>query len=303
MEKERGGGRLGLIRNLLLVLVGTLILAFGTAVFILPFHMVVGGMSGLAILIEGWFPLWGIGVDRIVAILSWGLFFAGWLLLGRSFALRTLVSAAVYPMAISFFLHLTSPDVLGGALYLAGNPQTDLTLIISAVAGGACMGAGCALSFLGGGSTGGVDVIALSLCRVFKRLRSSLVHFLLDATVIVLGFFLSGDLLLTLLGIISALISALVIDRVFLGGSAALAAQIVTDRGEEITRAVIEKLDRTATVLNVTGGYTGERKQLLLVSFRMRQYAELTRLVNLVDPNAFLTVYKAHAISGEGWTK
>ena len=84
---------------------------------------------------------------------------------------------------------------------------------------------------------------------------------------------------------------------------AAVEAQIVTDKGEEITQAVIQKMERTTTVLNAKGGFSGEEKQLVLVSFNMRQYAELIRLVNDVDPTAFVTVRRAHEINGEGWTR
>lgn len=291
------------VKNLFLVVVGTLILAFGTAVFILPFNMVVGGMSGLAILIDALIPFEAIGVDHIITVLSWSLFIVGLFVLGREFAMKTLVSTLVYPAAISLFLRLTAPDVLGGAFNLVQSPHPELALIISAVAGGACVGVGCAVTFLGGGSTGGVDIIAFTVCRIFKRLKSSVVIFFVDAAVILLGFFLAKDLLLSLLGVISAMISALVIDKVFLGGAAAVEAQIVTDKGEEITQAVIQKMERTTTVLNAKGGFSGEEKQLVLVSFNMRQYAELIRLVNDVDPTAFVTVRRAHEINGEGWTR
>ncbi len=303
MKIQKRADLLKTAKNISLVLAGTLLVAFGTAVFILPFHMVVGGMSGLAILIHAALPFEAIGVDGIITILTWSSFLIGLFVLGRDFSMKTLISTVVYPPAVSLFLRLTEPDVLGGALNLSQSPHPELALMISALAGGACVGAGCAVTFLGGGSTGGVDIIAFSLCRFFPRLKSPRVIFVLDASIILLGFLLAKDLLLSLLGVISALISVLVIDKVFLGGATAFVAQIVTDEADAITQAVIEKMERTTTVLNVKGGFTGEPKSLVLVSFSMRQYADLIRLVNLADPNAFVSVHKAYEINGEGWTK
>ena len=291
------------VRNVLLVIVGTLILAFGTAVFILPFDLVAGGMSGLAIVIDALIPIEWITVDMIIAVLTWSLFLIGFLLFGKGFAAKTLISAIVYPIGITLFLRLTDPSVLGGLFCLQASIYTELPLVISATVGGALIGVGCAVTFLSGGSTGGIDIIAFVLCKFFKRLKSSTAIFFIDVVIILLGVFLTQDLILSLLGIISAMISAIVIDKIFLGGSAAFVAQIVTENGEEINRAVIEQMERSTTIFEATGGYSKRQKQMLTVSFNMQQYAQLMEIVRRADPAAFVTVWRAHEIRGEGWTE
>ncbi len=291
------------IRNIGLVILGTLILAFGTAIFILPFDLVAGGMSGLAIVIDALIPIEAITVDLIITVLTWGLFLIGLIFLGKDFAMKTLISAIVYPVAISLFLRLVDPEVLGGIFCLEAAGYSELSLIISATVGGALIGVGCAVTFLSGGSTGGTDIIAFLICKLFRRLKSSTAIFLIDASIIALGVFLTQDLILSLLGVVSAMISAIVIDKIFLGGTAAFVAQIVTEEGEAINRAVIEQMERSTTILAATGGYSGRSKQMLTVSFSMRQYTQLMGIVLKADPTAFVTVYKAHEISGEGWTR
>jgi uncharacterized membrane-anchored protein YitT (DUF2179 family) len=175
--------------------------------------------------------------------------------------------------------------------------------MLAAAVGGALIGTGCAIAFLGGGSTGGVDIIALLLCKVFRRLKSSVAFFLVDAVIIGLGVFVSKDLVLSLIGILSVLISAIMVDKVFLGGGRAFVAHIVTDKYMEVSRAVIERLDRTTTVFDAIGGYSGEGKKIIMVSFTMRQYAELMAIMKDIDKNAFITIHKAHEINGEGWTR
>ncbi|MBQ7335619.1 MAG: YitT family protein [Clostridia bacterium] len=278
---------------------GTLILAFGVAVFIIPFDLVVGGVAGIAVLLHAVFPM--LGVDLLITALTWLLFLLGWGLLGKEFAIQTLISSAVYPFGVGLFLKLTEPDVLGGLFCLRESGYPELSLMISAVVGGVLVGLGCAVTFFSGGSTGGVDVIAFAVCKVFRRIKPSSILFAMDALVILLGVFVFGDLVLSLLGIVSALVCAFVIDKVFLGGSAALVAQIVTERWEEINREVILRMDRSTTVWETIGGYSGKPKQMLAVSFSMREYAVLMQIVKAQDPDAFVMVYRAHEIRGEGF--
>ena len=99
-------------KNILLTIAGTCILAFGTAVFIIPFDIVAGGMSSIGIIISK--VLTFLTVEQIITIVTWLLFFMGLVILGKDFAIKTLISAIVYPPAITLLGKLVSPDVLGG---------------------------------------------------------------------------------------------------------------------------------------------------------------------------------------------
>ena len=290
-----------IIKNISLVIFGTLVLAFGTAVFILPMNIVSGGVSGIAIILKAILPFEFITIDIIVFAVTWILFFVGLIMLGRAFALKTLISTVIYPFAVSLFLKLADPEVLGGFFYLAGNEYADLALILCASVGGVFVGLGCALTFIGGGSTGGVDIIAFSICKIFKRLKSSTAIFVIDAVTVVLGMVVLKNLIISLLGVLSAFIAAVMVDKVFLGGRAAFMAHVITDRYEEINAQIIEKLDRTTTILDARGGFSNEGKKMLMVSFDMSQYAQLLSIVGKYDPRAFVIVHRVHEISGEGW--
>ena len=289
-------------RNVLMTILGTLILTFGISVFLLPFNLVVGGMSGIAIVIDVLIPAEFVTVDLIITILTWLLFFVGFFVFGKDFAAKTLVSAIIYPIGIALFLKLTEPNVLGGVFSLSSSEYTELPIIIAAMVGGALVGAGCSITFLSGGSTGGTDIIAFILCKIFKRLKSSTAMFLTDVMIVLFGMFATKNLIHSLLGVLSAMISAIVIDKIFLGGNSAFVAQIVTDHGEELNRAIIEQADRTTTIFEAKGGYSGKDKKMLTVTFNIRQYTRLMDVVRKIDPEAFVTVWRAHEIRGEGWT-
>lgn len=289
------------LKNLLLVVAGTLILAFGCAVFVVPFNLVSGGVTGISIIIneiiKGAIP-----IDLVIGIITWGLFFLGLIVLGWDFALKTLVSTIIYPVAISLFMRLVAPDVLGGILHIASSPHADIALIISALFGGLCVGTGCALTFLGGGSTGGVDIFAFIFCKYVKRWKSSTIIFIIDAATVICGLFVIKDLILTLLGVISAWIGAMVIDRIFIGNDKAFTAQIVSDKYEELNLAIRNEVRRTTTMFVASGGYSREAKTVLSVTFTMSQYATLMNVIKRIDPTAFVSISRAHEINGEGFT-
>ena len=292
---------LTVLKKFILIVLGTLVLSFGCAVFVIPFNLVTGGVTGLAIAVEALLPAGSIDIDVLIAILTWLMFLIGLIALGRDFALKTLLSSLLYPLGISLFMKLTEPEVLDGFFCLTSH-SSELALLIGALFGGVCIGAGCALTFLGGGSTGGVDIIAFVICKVFKSLKSSAVIFVIDASVILFGMFALGDFVITLLGIISAFISAIMVDKVFIGRSQAFTADIVSDKYEEINRHIIEDIKRTSTVIDAHGGYSSSEKKLLRVTFSMRQYADLINVINKVDKHAFVSITRAHEINGEGWT-
>ncbi len=291
---------LNAITNIGLVVAGTLILSFAVAVFILPYNLVVGGMSGLALILHRLIPSDFLTLDLWIALLTWSLFFLGLLLLGKDFAGKTLIATVIYPIGVSLFSKLVRPDLWGGFFLLR---PAQSALLPAALFGGLLMGVGCALTFRGGGSTGGSDIIAFTLCKYFKRLRSSHALFAIDAVTILLGMMVLKDFTLSLLGILSAFLSALVVDKLFLGASRAFIAQIVSNRQETINQAVITRLRRTTTILPAKGGYSGEEKTMLQISFTLREYATLLAILRETDPHAFITILRAHEINGEGWTK
>ena len=288
-------------KNVLLVIAGTVMVAAGTSVFLFPFGLVSGGVAGISIILERLMN--GIVSQSVIAsILTWVAFLAGFSVIGRNFAIKTLISTIVYPPALALFNFLISAEAFNGYFTLNGGTHHDIAYIIASVAGGALIGLGCALSFIGGGSTGGIDVIALIICKLFPKFHSSRVLFLTDATIIVLGAFIIQDLVITVLGVCSAFISSTIIGKLFPGGQRAFIANIITSHPDEISNLVITRLHRTTSEISIIGAYSGEEKKMLMVTFSVREYTELLNIVNQADPTAFITVHSAHKIGGEGWS-
>lgn len=299
MKKEVWGH----LKNILFVIVGTSLLAFGTGIFIVPFDLVTGGVSSAAIIINHFLSFEG-SMDLYISVITWSLYVIGCIILGKGFAIKTLISAIVYPIAFSLSYRLVDPNILDGFFDLANNPKyNEISIILAAIFGGAFVGAGCAITFLGGGTTGGFDVVAFTICKYFKKAKSSVIIFLTDVALILLGVVVIRDLIISLLGIASAFVCAIVIDKIFLGETKAFIAQIITPEYEKINQEVIDKLDRTTTILDCVGGYTKEDKKIVMVSFTVREYADLIGIISRYDKNAFITIHRAHEINGLGWNE
>lgn len=297
---------LKVFKNFGLVILGTFILAVATELFILPANLNTGGISGIAMCFEyAGLTNEVFTVELLITIFTWGLFILGVIFLGWKFSLQTLISTIFYPIFIFFLEWLVREAdwlLITNSLTLVG--REAVAKLMCSIFGGAFVGIGIAVTFLGGGSTGGVDILTFILCKYIKKLKSSVSIFCIDALIVIFGVIANPnhDLALALLGVMSAFIAALMIDKLFIGNGKTFVAYIVTDKYQEITDEVIKILDRTTSIIDIEGGYSKEKKKMVMVSFTMIQYGQLRSIIVRNDKNAFMTINQAHEISGEGFS-
>ncbi len=302
-----------MIKNSIYVIIGSIILAIGVGLFVKPFSLVTGGVSGLSIALASYFRgLLMVGevdmtMELFTTTITWLLFLVGFIFLGKAFAVKTLLSSAVFTITlpiVTYYSEVGFNGFLDITTYTSAVGERDYALaIISAVFAGVVIGFGCALTFRGGGSSGGFDVIALIIEKYVKGAKKSVLVFAFDAGVVLFGAFALKDLVMTLLGVTSAFVNALVIDKCFIGEKRAFIANIISDKSEQIKNSIIEKVDRTCTIINAIGGFTGDKREMIMVSFTMPEYANLITIIKSIDKNAFVTIHRAHEIDGEGFTK
>ena len=143
-------------KDLIWILMGNIILAFGTRVFLLEHSLITGGTSGISIILEE-LTHGQIDVNLCITILTWVLFFLGFLTLGFRFAINTLISTIVFPPLL--YLFSTFIEVFP---WLSLSSTSEVSQLLSGIFGGVFVGVGCGLTFIGGGSTGGVDCLSLA---------------------------------------------------------------------------------------------------------------------------------------------
>lgn len=287
------------ICNNFLVIIGSALLALGAAVFLIRLSIVSGGLSGIAIIVQHYYNNTMV-IDIIVAVATAILWFIGLFFCGKDFAFKTLVSSIIYPLLLSVFLR--NPFFQGIARDIAGgdNPAVG-NILICGLFGGVFIGSGVGLTFLGKGSTGGVDVIIYLLAKN-TRIKESVWSFIIDGTIIVIAMILiPGNWINSLVGILSAFVSALMIEFTYNSNVSSYQADIISDKWQEISKFAQDDLGRGATIIHAEGGYKGDERIILRVVFEKRQTDKLVKFIAKTDPKAFVTYTETRAVYGEGF--
>ncbi len=284
------------IKNYLLVFFGSVLLAIGTGVFLLPAALNTGGLMGIGLIFE---KLFGFDPDFVVLVLTWIFFFLSLLFVGWRFTLKSLLSSIVYPLVLILLMRL--PAISTETTRLFGPGADTATKLIAAVFGGVLCGVGVALTFLGGGSTGGVDIIVVIINK-YLHISHSLLVFIIDGLIVLIGLFVLQDVILSLVGIIGAFVFALTLEFVFVGQSHALTAYIISPtKSDEINEWIQTNTNRGATLVPITGGYTGEEYTMIIISFDRSEYAGILDGVAKIDKKAFITIQQSKSVLGEGF--
>lgn len=288
------------ILDYILVSIGTFLLAFGSVIFLTKCELVAGGVSGIAIIIQHFVD---INIyDYVVAGLMVVFWIIGLIFIGKDFALKTLYSSALY---IGFTFLLNRVEFFNSlATTFAGLDKTTEpavgNYILCALFGGVFVGGGIAITFLGGGSSGGVDCIQLIAAKRI-RIRESVSGFIIDGLIIVIGMIAMRLWIPALCGILSSFMTAVLIDVVYSKQQNSYQADIISEHWEEINQFVKDKLDRGSTIIHAEGGYKGESRIILRIVFDKKQYDELWEFIHQIDPHAFVTFTQTNAVYGEGF--
>lgn len=278
----------GKIYDYIMITLGTAILAFGIKCFYDPVGLVTGGFSGLAIVVkslssllfEGGIPLWFTNLALNVPV-----FILAYFLKGKGFIGKTFLGTVM----LSVWLFLI--------------PAWDLAendLMISALFGGVCAGAGIGLVIRVGATTGGTDMVA-ALVQLKMR-HHSIVQILqvIDGLVVLTGLFVFG-MRPTLYAMIGIVVQTKVSDLIVEGFNYSKAAYIITNEHEVVAQRIMKELERGLTGLNAKGMYTGEDKCVLYCIVSQKQIVQLKDIVNEVDPHAFVIVSDVREVLGEGF--
>jgi len=276
------------LKDYLLIIVGTVILALDINMFFEKQSLVTGGFTGLAIVVkhvtEGMF---GKGIDLGVTnlVLNIPLLIMGISLKGKNFAGKTLFAT----LFLSFALFITK-----------NVPAVTMDLLLSSVFGGIFAGVGLGLVFMAYSTTGGTDLAASIIQHYIKHYSIAKIMLCLDSIIIILGMFMFG-IEKAMFAIIAVFITAKVIDGILEGITFSKAAFIISDNYNEISKELMKQLDRGVTGLEGKGMYTDKNKKVLFCVVSKKEIVQLKELVKKIDKNAFVIVADVREVLGEGF--
>ena len=272
----------------LMIIVGTGLMSLAINSVFDAAGMVTGGFSGIAIIIKAWtknlieggIPLWVTN-----CVLNLPMFVIAWKVRGFSFIKRAILGE------ISLSVWLAIQPVWN----LAGND-----LLLSALYGGVIQGVGIGLVFLGGGTTGGTDMMAAIIQKFLKHYSIAQIMQVIDAMVVLVGMYVFG-VHKALYAIIAVYLVTKVSDGLIEGLKFSKAAYIITGKPKEISDMIINDLDRGVTGINVRGMYSGQDKLMLFCVVNKKEIIMLKEKVDEIDPDAFVIVTDAREVHGEGF--
>lgn len=272
------------VRSCGIITLGAVIYALAFDWFVAPNQIAMGGVTGLAQIVNALVPVLPVGVLSILVNVP--LFLAGWRLLGGRLLVSSLYAMAVSSLAI---------DVIA---WMHTFPPMDP--ILATLYGGAGMGVWLGLVFSQGATTGGTDIIGKLLKLKFPWLPIGKLVMIPDMVVVILAAVVFGTVNAALYGLIQMYLLSKVMDMILYGWDTSRVAYIITDRWEETVQGLLD-MNRGVTLLQGKGAYTGAEKQVLLVAFRQREIVPIKRMLREIDPKAFFIVCDAHEILGEGF--
>ncbi len=287
------------IKNIILVVIGSLIVAFANSLFIVPFEIVKGGMTSIAMMINSLlYPLTQTNLtDVILWILNIILWFVALLIIGKKFAMSTLVGTICYSLFITLFTRIDLVSKVGLMDYY-NEGDTTAKLILFGLAGGVIDGFGASLCFIGKGSTGGSDVLSVS-CVKYLNMKQEIASLFINVITIILGFVVFQSWGKLLVGIVTALTSSLMVKNTYGKYNTLYVLDILTDKVEELQNLISLEFNETSTIYSVEGGYSKNNKKVIRTVLIYKEAKLLKAILPNIDKNAFVTEYETtHAFGG-----
>lgn len=270
---------------LTLVVAGNMVYALTVKLFLMPAGLVTGGTTGIALAMNH-----GLGIPISLFVLVFNVFMliARYFLLGKTFAVTTIISTFTYPVALELFERILGPRVI-----------TQDILLCTLFSG---LGIGLSLGIVirAGASTGGMDIPPLVLNKYF-RIPISASLYVFDFCILLAQAFWSTPEKL-LYGILLVLTYTVVLDKLMLMGTARTEVKVITRYPDRIRDGILHQLDRGVTMFYGEGGYLHQETQVVFSIISNRELPQVEKLIHAIDPESFMVVSRVSEVRGRGFS-
>lgn len=293
-------------KDTLIVAFGIMIYMVGFSFFIFPQRITTGGLSGFCNLIM---LSTGQNIDIFYNIINASLFVVAFFFLNSNFLFKTLLGVTLLALTISTFTHWAVPDQASDAAFrlmiLADQPAVALII------GSLMIGLGLGLVFSVNGSTGGTDIIVAIISK-YKNMSFGRIFMLIDGAIVIGSYFVNVYLAVNpiepiaaleklIYSIIQVILVSMTLDWYIRSNRMSVQITVFSRKHTEINKAITQRLKRGCTLLDAEGGYTGEPTKVVVIIARYRQSVAITRLIEEIDPEAFVTIGEVRGVYGLGF--
>lgn len=273
------------LKRLFFVILGNTIYAAGIAAFVLPTGLITGGTTGLGLIVNHYFQ---IPIELFAAVFNITMFILAIVVLGKSFALTSLISTFYFPVILGVFQKV---EVL--------RHLTD-DLMLCTIFSGLCIGIGIGMVIKVGASTGGMDIPPL----IFNKkvgLPVSVGLYVFDFSILI-GQMFFRDTEKSLYGILLVIIYTVLVDKVLLMGKNQMQVKIISDEYKKINTMIHQKLDRGTTLYKTETGYLHKDGFAIFTVVSNRELPKLNEMVLEIDNKAFMVINQVNEVKGRGFT-
>lgn len=281
--KEKGFR--GFIFESIGLVLGCIFMSIGINMFLKPYTIAPGGLSGLSMVIG---KVTGLPMSIVMLVIGIPLIIFSVKILGIKNSIKTLIGMSVF----SAILSITS--------YLSNIHVTEDVLLCS-ISGALCLGIGLGIILKMDASTGGTDLIALMLNKVFPNVPLSKFMVMLDGMVVISAGLASKNLETALYSGVALYIIVKLVDAIVSDFNYSKAFMIISNEPNVLRDGITREIKRGVTFLQGKGGYTNEDKNVLLVVVSKNEEVHLKKVIKNIDPSAFIIVSDVHEVLGEGF--
>lgn len=282
------------VEDYVVITFGLLLYALGWTAFLLPYEIASGGLTGVSAIV---YYLTGVEMQYTYFAVNALLILGAIKVLGLKFCIKTIYGFTVLSILLATMQALLHDDA-GHLPQILGSGQDFMACIIGA---GLC-GVGLGLVFQHQGSTGGTDIIA-AVVHKYRNMSMGRVILLCDLVIISSLYFIFHDWKRVVFGFTTMFVLSYLVDYVLNLAHQSVQFFIISRRHERIKQALLHDLHRGVTLIHGNGAYSGEDVEILMVVARRSQSVEIFRMVQSIDPSAFITQTKAAGVFGEGFDK
>lgn len=273
------------LKKLPCIVLGNALLAFSVCTFVVPHNLMLGGSTGLALILQHWLPL---RLSALSALINLLLFALGYRFLGRQFSASSLLSTLLYPLLLAILERLPLPQLFTG------------DMLVCALFAGLLMGAGLGLVVRVGASTGGMDIPPCILQK-YRGIPVGTSLMVFDCLIVFLQVLLQGTGGI-LYSAACILLTSATVNRLIVSGERKVEIIIISPRFPQIREAILHTLDCGATLLDIETGYRMQPQKALLTVVYAKKYPHIKATALEIDPHAFIIASDVIGVNGRGYT-
>lgn len=289
------------VQDYVFITLGLLLYSFGFTVFLMPYEIVTGGVTGISAIV---FYATGFQIEYTYLLINIVLLAVGLHILGWKFLSKTIFAIFMLSFLLGLFQTLLPRNEAGEFVKILGEGQNFMSLILGCTMTGAALG----IVFLNNGSTGGTDIIAASVNKfhnVSLGTVLALIDFIIIGSCLLIPQF--GTMLerahMVVFGLCSMAIENYMLDLLMNRQRQSVQFMIFSNKWQEIANTIGTDLDHGVTILDGHGWYTGRDRKVLCILAKKSESNLIFRIIKQIDPQAFVSQSAVIGVFGEGFER